>query len=93
MADLLQCSVCQLKNPCMKRKDSPPVSLVQYESALGSDTACQDNGGKPGAPTGVNTFGVRLPRPFTLCAAISFSATGDSLKLALMTTRLVHSHL
>ena len=58
-----------------------------------SDTACLDNGGIPGAPTCGTTLGVQLPSPFTLCAAISFSAPGDSLLLALMITRLVHSRL
>ena len=75
----------------MKRKDSPPVSLVQYESIDDPDTACRDNGGKPGALTGACTLSVQLPSPFTICAAISFTATGDSLKLALIATRLVHS--
>ena len=46
----------------MKRKDQPPVSLRAVREWIHSDTACLDNGGIPGAPTGAMHVGRPTPQ-------------------------------
>ena len=72
-----------------------PVSLSQ-ERDTRSDSCRLVTGTNPEEPTvSRGLFDFRLPRPFAFCAAVSFAATGDSLKPALKGTILVqrHSHI